>query len=457
MKNLKYYTVLAFSLIFCLLSCSTDDNVSETLEKQDIEEQNNNVQDNINFLCTDWGKSPDQVSAQMNSHELKKSNSGFYIYKSKESKNKDIITYYFVNNSLTASLLLTKRNTDFTPYLSEYTYIGEINDTKNYVNKQNNSIATIYDDIPANTYYCALGFTPYESEYYKKLEPIVITLDEIKIESEKIILSASFEGAKNVTETGFFIGKKKDALIGGNNKYATKAESPFAVELTNLENETDYYYCAYIVDDDTYYYSETESFTTPKGTRGSINGHYWIDLGLPSGTLWAECNVGASSIENYGGFYSWGETDEKTTYYIDNYKFFDYFTENLNMVYKYVGKDIGGTDLDVAYVKWGNEWKMPTLTQWQELFSKCEREFDEVNNVKGIILTGPNKKTLFIPAGGNKGGEKHQYKNEWGYYWTSECEGYSHSVYQLYFNEKSYYYNKTTGVSGYNVRAVVNK
>ena len=451
MKKMKFYTTLAISITMCLLSCSTDDsNEGETQEEQNI-----NVQDDFYSLCTDWGKSIDQVSAQMGNYNLKNSNSEYYTYESKNGKS--VITYYFVNNSLTATLLLVKNNTDFTPYLLEYTYIGEINDTKNFVNKQNNCTATIYEHIPTNTNYSAIGITPYESEYYNKLEPISVTLDEIKIELDTIVLSASFKGAKNVTETGFFVGKDGATLIKNNNKYTTKTESPFAIELATLANETDYYYCAYIIEDDTYYYSETKTFTTPRGTRGSINGHYWIDLGLPSGTLWAECNIGASSIENYGGFYNWGETEERTTYFLNDYKFFDYYTENLAMVYKYVGKDIGGTELDVAYVKWGNDWKMPTNTQWKELLLKCQRKFDEVNNVKGIIFTGPNKKTLFIPAGGYKAGESHKYKNERGYYWTSECEGYAHSVFHVQINSDNYYNNTTTGCGGYNVRAVVNK
>lgn len=456
MKNLKFYTVLAISLMLCLISCSTDDNSDiEKTEEQNNEKQNKNVQDDINSLCTEWGKTVDQVSAQMGKYNLKYSNSDYYTY---ESKNKNsVITYYFVKNSLTAALLLVKSNMDFTSYLSEYTYIGEISNTKNYVNKQNNCTATIYEHIPTNTNYSAIGFTPYESEYFKKLEPIVITLDEIKIESDEILLSASFEGAKNVTEAGFFVGKDGTTLVKDDNKYSAKSESSFAVELTNLEKETDYYCCAYIVDDDTYYYSETKMFTTPRGTRGLINGHYWVDLGLPSGTLWAECNIGASTIENYGGYYSWGETEEKTSYYVDDYKFFDHYTENLNMVYKYVAKDIGGTDLDVAYVKWGNEWKMPTNTQWKELFSKCKRKYDKVNNVNGMIFTGPNKKTLFFPAGGYKGGKSYQDKNEKGYYWTSESEGYSSSVFHVNFNDKTYYNYDTSGAGGYNVRAVVNK
>ena len=82
-----------------------------------------------------------------------------------------------------------------------------------------------------------------------------------------------------------------------------------------------------------------------------------IDLGLPSGTKWASCNVGATKPEEYGGYYSWGETEEKETYDWSTYIHCDGSSSTCHDL----GSDISGTEYDVAHVKWGGKWCMPTL------------------------------------------------------------------------------------------------
>ena len=110
-----------------------------------------------------------------------------------------------------------------------------------------------------------------------------------------------------------------------------------------------------------------------------INGHEYVDLGLPSGLKWATCNVGAASPEEYGGYYAWGETEEKEYYSWGTYKYF-YFDENRNYsITKYCTEsDYGIVDDkiilepedDVAHVKWGGTWRMPTETDFDELCKK---------------------------------------------------------------------------------------
>ena len=93
-----------------------------------------------------------------------------------------------------------------------------------------------------------------------------------------------------------------------------------------------------------------------------------VDLGLPSGLIWAGWNVGASSPEQYGGYYAWGELEEKDDYTLSNYQYYndknydgklDKETE-----YEYLGDEISGTQYDVARHKWGNSsrsWKKNTI------------------------------------------------------------------------------------------------
>ena len=112
-----------------------------------------------------------------------------------------------------------------------------------------------------------------------------------------------------------------------------------------------------------------------------------VDLGLPSGTLWASCNVGATKPEEVGGYYAWGETVEKSDYTQENYL---YDGQN-------IGSDISGTNYDVAHDQLGGNWKMPTLKQIEELKNKCSHEVSQLNGVKGMKFTGHNGNSIFMP------------------------------------------------------------
>ncbi|MBQ9575558.1 MAG: leucine-rich repeat protein [Muribaculaceae bacterium] len=135
--------------------------------------------------------------------------------------------------------------------------------------------------------------------------------------------------------------------------------------------------------------------------------HEWVDLGLPSGTLWATCNVGASSPEQYGGYFAWGETEPKEAFTWENYKWYDSSNESLT---KYCtdsedgtvdGKTILDPQDDAAYVNWGTEWRMPTQEQIEELRRYCISTRTEVNGVKGRLITGRNGNTIFLPGTGD--------------------------------------------------------
>ena len=137
-----------------------------------------------------------------------------------------------------------------------------------------------------------------------------------------------------------------------------------------------------------------------------VDEHEYVDLGLPSGTLWATCNVGASSPEGYGYYFAWGETTPKVYYGLSNYKWYNASDE----VYtKYCTEsDLGIVDNktelepgdDAAHVNWGTSWCMPTTEQQQELCEKCSWRWISRNSVRGALVTGPNGNTIFLPASG---------------------------------------------------------
>lgn len=131
------------------------------------------------------------------------------------------------------------------------------------------------------------------------------------------------------------------------------------------------------------------------------NHPHMIDLGLPSGTLWACCNVGANAPEEYGGRFAWGETEEKGEYTWATYQhgYYDWNTGDMSTI-KHIGYDISGTKYDVAHTRWGQGWHMPKLSQIEELVANTTAEWYANDDIMGCKLLGSNGSNIFIPASG---------------------------------------------------------
>lgn len=136
-------------------------------------------------------------------------------------------------------------------------------------------------------------------------------------------------------------------------------------------------------------------FTEKKENNTQVSSEKAVDLGLT--VKWASYNVGAESPEQFGDMYAWGETSPKDKYKKENYLYYDSNTES----YYDIGLDIKGTDYDVAHVKWGGKWRMPTLDELKELKEDCDWEWGQYNGVNGYIVTGPNGNSIFLPSSGN--------------------------------------------------------
>ena len=144
--------------------------------------------------------------------------------------------------------------------------------------------------------------------------------------------------------------------------------------------------------------------------QSSHNGHEYVDLGLS--VKWATCNVGAQTPEDYGDYYAWGETEPKDFYFWDTYKYCD---GTYNSLTKYTdgayGKDgfsdnksVLDPEDDVAHVKWGGNWRIPTKDELEELRTKCTWTSTTLNGVKGYSVTsnvdGYTDRSIFMPATG---------------------------------------------------------
>ena len=156
-----------------------------------------------------------------------------------------------------------------------------------------------------------------------------------------------------------------------------------------------------------------------------------VDLGLPSGLKWATCNVGASSPEEYGDYFAWGDMEKKSDYDYDTYIYHNYITDE----YTNLGSNISSTQYDVAHVKWGSNWRMPTYDEIKELIKNCTWQWTTHNGVNGQLVTGPNGNSIFLPATGWYYGTNLNDRGTTGCYWSAtQLEGYSGrgGAYQLY-------------------------
>ena len=190
----------------------------------------------------------------------------------------------------------------------------------------------------------------------------------------------------------------------------------------------------------------------------------YVDLGLPSGIKWATCNVGATTPEEYGDYFAWGETQPKDNYYWDSYKYCNgsYDTMTKYCTYSYYGTVDNKTTLeltdDAAHVNWGGKWRMPTKAEQDELrsSSNCTWTWTTQNGVNGYKVTSKkNGNSIFLPAAGCRSYDNLSGAGSYGFYWSSSLgtsDGYF--AYRVSFGSSYvdwYGYNRCNGQS---VRAV---
>lgn len=190
----------------------------------------------------------------------------------------------------------------------------------------------------------------------------------------------------------------------------------------------------------------------------------YVDLGLPSGTLWATCNVGASTPEEYGDYFAWGETAPKNYYAWTTYRWCE---GNYNKLTKYCtnnhysayGYGDGRAELepadDAAYVNWGPSWRMPTIAQQNELREECNCIWTMSNGVNGLLVTGPNGNTIFLPATGCIEGSSLKDEGSTTKYWSRTLWSlYPSGAQGLQFEPTNVYYYSYDRCDGLPVRAV---
>lgn len=189
---------------------------------------------------------------------------------------------------------------------------------------------------------------------------------------------------------------------------------------------------------------------------GYVNGHEYVDLGLPSGIKWATCNIGAASPEEYGDYYAWGDTATKSEYTEDNCSTYELSFSHLQSQ-GYIDSEGNLTaQYDAARANWGGNWRMPTCAELEELITKCTWNWTIRNGVNGYKVTGPSGASIFLPAAGVRYDSSFDAVGGLAYYWsTTPNESNAKSAYDLFFYSISREIGNYRRNYGQSVRPVV--
>ena len=306
-----------------------------------------------------------------------------------------------------------------------------------------------------------------------KPEPEPQTPGSVKVTTSSVsnITETSAKCGGTVTASGYSVGNcglcYSELPNPTVSSYITSDQvgtGTFTSTMSGLEPGTKYYVRAYATTSSGTLYGEQKEFTTlgdnnggdddddddngdgnDGPTTGTINGHEWVDLGLPSGLKWATCNVGADSPEDYGNYYAWGETTTKSTYTEDNSLTYGLNESQLQSQGYIDGSGNLTPSHDAATANWGGSWRMPTKTEMQELIDNCTRTWTTQNGVKGTKMTGPNGNSIFLPAVGYRYGTSFHNDGYSGDYWSSAPDG----------DDDAYHLNFYSGIESVNVDDIV--
>ena len=267
-------------------------------------------------------------------------------------------------------------------YVANLTNLSD-NTTYFYKAYATNSEGTAYGDV--------MSFTTEDAS----LPTVVTNNANVTSTGAKLNGNVTDDGGATVTERGF-IYYNFSSLIGGTGMIVSMASleslwgcstvqcgsgtGSFSANITDYDVGTTIYYKAYATNSAGTVYGEvisTDGFT--------LNEHEYVDLGLPSGLLWATCNVGANTPEEYGDYFAFGEYRPKSSYTENNYN---------PSVLQFN---------DAATCNWGSEWRMPTGAEFEELNNNCTTTWTTLNGVRGRLFRGPNGNTIFLPAAGYRG------------------------------------------------------
>lgn len=264
-------------------------------------------------------------------------------------------------------------------------------------------------------------------------EEIVITgnYSNVTISKASMITYVKLPDDVTVYQAGVYLSTNNNPSNENGQTLAVSANAEtgtteFSFHATELKMNTTYYYRSYVYIpmQGKYYYGKVYTFTTQN--IDEVTPGEYIDLGLS--VKWASHNMGATSPEQVGDRYAWGEL----TIYTGDYA----YESNGSMID--IGNNICGTSYDVAYVKLGNGWRLPTYNEMTNLFKQCSYAFTTYKGVVGYIVQGTNGNSIFIPYGNT---------NFYSGYHTDET-GYTYDTYGYFAGFMTGQLSTKTGTKG---------
>ena len=239
------------------------------------------------------------------------------------------------------------------------------------------------------------------------------------------------DGGASVTERGVVYATTQNPTTNNIKVKSGTGTGSFTCNLTDLQPNTTYYVRAYATNEVGTAYGEEVSFTTQEQSStpndGTENGYAYVDLGLS--VKWATMNVGASSPEDYGDYFAWGETEPKDVYEWSTYKWCNgsYTSITKYNTHIYYGTVDNKTTLelsdDAAHVNWGGRWRMPTIAEQEELTDHCTWTWTTQYGVNGYKVTSKkNGRSIFLPAAGYRSGSSLYEAGSYGIYWSSSLK-----------------------------------
>lgn len=394
MKLFRYnWLLLMFATCLLAVSCKEDDSSIPEIKPNDPV-NTEDVKKVLNSATTEWGLSRDAVIKHMDGYKTV-SGTDKDMLQFKPEKGGQSIAYRFADDKLIATAVLlptTSAELELQSMLNGYAYFAKLSDGEVYENRTANTLATVWNPAEANSSFSAIGFAPIKYANYGMSSSITVNTGEVSdIATNSVTLSGSLTGVTTSVEVGFFYGTE-NTLTEQSDKKSTTSSSNFSVTLTELSSNKTYYYRAYAIVDDMYYYGEIKTFTTKDYKICPNNNHpHWIDLGI--GTLWRCCNEGASTPEEYGGYYTFEQAQ--------------------------------------AY-------NPPSPEQIKALVNNCSYTW----TTEGGKFTGPNGGTIFLPAAGSRLYGEFRNVGSYGYYWSSTPYD-EKTAYDLLFNSDKAYWNHT--------------
>ena len=269
---------------------------------------------------------------------------------------------------------------------------------------------------------------------------VMKSVGEVTKTSAKVVGQVTADGGAEVTERGVCWNTEGTPEIIDYRTVDGKGVGIYTSNMTDLEPNTTYYVRVYATNEVGTAYGEEVSFKTT-----FENGREYVDLGLS--VKWATCNIGANSPEEYGDYFSWGETTTKSIY-----------TDVNCTTYGKIMNDIAGNaEYDAARANWGGDWRMPTIGELHELRDNCTWTWKTQDGNNGYKVTGPSGASIFLPAAGYRYGFSLDVDDagSYGFYWSSTPGDYYDGAYRFGFDSSDLDMDYIDRYCGLSVRPVL--